>query len=341
MIKLSGRAVWLRWRRSVILDSHELKRRLVLRLKSMESGRLLIGPETVHFRLTDLCNLTCHYCWEYGPNNPDRPTGKNHLPFEVFQNVVRDCAQLRVDKVELSGIGDPTLHPRFYDMLQCFEQSFKVVLFTNGTFPIERCQDILRVDHILINLGAADRESYRVLQGNDLFMRVVKNIRELARLRPQFNPDFRLDVVFVETSINAKSFSKTQNLVKKLGADVVHRTVFESSDHNRHLMLVDQKKNEVLPGQWLACYHGWFESAIRFNGDVNVCPFSKQLTIGNVFRKSFKDIWESDEYSSARSLALKGKKPFGNSHACINCRAVSRNQEIGAQVDMFNRSWKK
>lgn len=306
----------------------------------MESGRLLIGPETVHFRLTDLCNLTCHYCWEYGPNNPDRPTGKNHLPFEVFQNVIRDCAELCVDKIELSGIGDPTLHPRFYDMLPCLEDAFTTMIFTNGTFPIDRCRDILRADHILINLGAADKEGYRALQGNDLFMRVVKNIKELARLRPQFNPDFRLDVVFVETSMNAESFSKTEKLVKRLGADVVHRTVFESSDHNPYLNLSDQKAKKGPAAGWPPCYHGWFDSAIRLNGDVNVCAFFDQLTIGNVFKKSFKDIWESEEYSSARTLALAGGKPFKNSQACMNCRAVPRNKEIGAHLDMYNRSRK-
>lgn len=324
----------------MIFDQHEAKRRLVLRLKSVESGRLLIGPERIHFRLTDLCNLTCQYCWEYGINNPHRPTGKNHLPFEAFQSVIRDCVQLRVDKVELSGIGDPTLHPRFYDMLECLEPSFTTVLFTNATFPIDRCRDILRVDHIVINLGEADREGYRALQGKDLFNRVIKNIRELARLRPQFNPDCSIEVVFIETSMNTKSFARTKNLATKLGADLVRKVAFEPSDHNAHLRLSDPKENKGPAGEWTPCYHGWFDSAIRLNGDVNVCVFSQQLTIGNVLKRSFKDIWQSEEYASARASALAGRKPFKDFDACMNCRAVGRNKEIGEYFGMYNRGLK-
>jgi MoaA/NifB/PqqE/SkfB family radical SAM enzyme len=225
-------------------------------------------------------------------------------------------------------------------MLQCLEKSFSTILYTNGTFPIGRCRDILRTDHIVINLGAADRESYRALQGKDLFMRVVKNIKELARLRPQINPNFRLEVVFIETSMNSENFSRTEKLVKKLGADHVRKSKFEPSEHNNHLMLDDPQEKKTSVEAWPSCYHGWFDSAIRINGDVNVCAFSKQLTIGNVLKNSFKDIWKSDEYAKARGLALTGAKPFGNSHECINCRAVFRNKEIGSKVDLYNRSQK-
>ncbi len=306
-----------------------------MRLESLKSGRLLIGPEKVHFRLTDLCNLTCQYCWEYGPNNTDRPTGKNHLPFDVFERVVRDLVDLRVDKIELSGIGDPTLHPRFYDILKCLEPSFTTTIFTNATFPIDRCRDILRADHIVINLGEADRASYRALQGKDLFMRVVKNIKELARLKPQINPNFRLEVVFIETRMNAHSFSKTEKLAKMLGADYIRKSSFDVSDHNRELLLSDQEVKTNTGGRWTPCYHGWFDSAILINGDVNVCCLMKRLTIGNILKSSFKDIWESDEYANVRTLALKGGKPFGSSDECINCRAVMRNQGIEAQLEKY------
>jgi molybdenum cofactor biosynthesis enzyme MoaA len=172
------------------LDQRELKRRLFLRLKGVESGQPLIGPATVHLRLTDLCNLKCPYCWYYGEGSTYHPTGKDHLPYDVFERLASDCAELQVDTVNLSGVGDPIFHPRFYDMLQHLERTFAVTIFTNGTFPIERCRDILRADRIIINLGAADRESYEALQGRDLFVKVIKNIRELARLRPQINPKF-------------------------------------------------------------------------------------------------------------------------------------------------------
>jgi MoaA/NifB/PqqE/SkfB family radical SAM enzyme len=320
----------------VILDQREQKRRLLLRLKGIEAGRPLIGPATVQLHLTDLCNLACKYCYYYGPDSTHRPTGKNHLPYEVFESITRDCAKLKVDAIYLSGQGDPTLHPCFYDMLRHLETSFAVTIYSNGTFPIERCRDILRADRIVINLGEADRESYRDLQGRDLFVKVIKNIRELARLKPQWNPNFCIEVVFIVTRLNAQSHLRTEALVRKLGANVLKNKVAEISEHNRHIMFSDQEEKAGISGEWPPCYHGWFYSAIKLNGDVNVCCFMQRLTIGNAFTTSFKDIWESDEYARARISALKGD-PFRNYHECINCRASWRNKEIASQLDRYNR----
>ena len=331
------RALQSRRRSSVFLDQHTLKRRLVLRLKGIESGRPLIGPATVQIHLTDLCNLACRYCYYYAPDSPNRPSGKNHLAFDLFTKVVNDCVDIKVDTLYLSGQGDPTLHPRFYDMLQYLrDRPLSVTTYSNGTFPLERCRDILLgTDRIVINLGEADRASYRALQGRDLFVRVIKNIRELARLKPELNPNFRIEVVFITTSLNEASRLRTENLVKKLGAHLLQQKVAEISQHNRHIMFPDQDRAEI-EGDWPPCYHGWFYSAIKLNGDVNVCCFLQRLTIGNVFKTSFKEVWGSDDYAHARGSALTGD-PFKKYHECINCRVAWRNKEIGAQLAMYDR----
>ena len=318
------------------LEPREEKRRLLLRLKGIESGRPLIGPATVHLRLTDLCNLACQYCWYYGPGSSLRPTAINHLPFDSFKSIARDCAELKVNTIILSGIGDPTLHPRFYDMLVFLEPSFEIRINTNGTFPIERCRDILRADHIVINLGAADRASYRALQGRDLFIKVLKNIRELSKLKAQYNPDFRIEVVFVATRLNVDHQDKTEALVRKLGANVMRKTAAEVSDHTRGIMLPDDDDQSEETHEWPPCYHGWFYTSVKLNGDVNVCCFMQRMTMGNVLKTSFKNVWESDEYSRARASALTGD-PFKNYHECINCRVAWRNKEIAGQLEMYNQ----
>lgn len=325
----------------MILDAHELKRRLVLRLKGIESGRPLIGPATVQIHLTDLCNLACQYCYYYAPDSPNRPSGKNHLAFDSFSKVVNDCVDLKVDTLYLSGQGDPTLHPRFYDMLQYLrERPLSVTTYSNGTFPLERCRDILcGTDRIVINLGTADRAGYRALQGRDLFIRVIKNIRELAKLRPQLNPNFRIEVVFIANRLNVDNQLKTENLVRKLGADFIRKTVAEISEHNHHIKLPDHDDQTELVGEWPPCYHGWFYSSIKLNGDVNVCCFMQRVTIGNAYATSLKEVWGSDAYSRARTSALSGET-FRKYHECMNCRVAWRNKEIGAQMGIFNRSVK-
>jgi len=321
----------------MILDSREQKRRLLLRLKGVESGRVLIGPSVVNVHLTDLCNLACQYCWYYGPGTPHQPTKKKHMPYELFEKLAADCADLQVDTIFLSGEGEPTLHPRFWDMLPHLEKTFTVNIYSNGTFPLARCRDILRADRIVINFGEADRESYRKLQGKDLFMRVIRNIRELAKLRAKYNPTFIIHVLFIMTRLNAEHYLKTETLVKKLGADMVEKRVLEVYEHSRHLMLPGQGVKNGTSGEWPPCYHGWFNSAISLNGDVNVCCALKRLTLGNIGTTSFTDIWRSDAYAQARVSALTGGDPFRNYQECMKCPLTKRNKEIDAQMDMYNR----
>jgi MoaA/NifB/PqqE/SkfB family radical SAM enzyme len=319
----------------MILDEREQKRRLLLRLKGVESNRPLIGPATVNLHVTDLCNIACKYCWYWSPGSALRPSGKTHLPFDLFEKLAQDFSDLQVDTIHLSGEGDPMLHPRFYDMLRHLEERFTVRVFSNTTFPIGRCRDILRADHIVINLGAADRESYRALVGRDYFVKVIKNIRELARLRPEYNPDFKMEVVFIETNLNKEGLSRTVDLVRKLGADLVQIKAVETSEHNRYLS--DRQEKTEAAGEWPACFHGWFYSTIRMNGDVNVCCFTRRLKIGNIYEAPFKDIWGSEAYSRARASALSGGEPFRNFLECINCPVSARNKEIGAQMEVYNR----
>ena len=321
----------------MILDQRELKRRLLLRLKGVELPRPLIGPEMAQFHITEMCNIKCQYCGYHGAGTTHRPSGEKHMPYETFEKLKRDCLDLQVDRIYLSGQGEPTIHPRFYDMLRDLEQSFAINIYSNGTFPIEHCRDILRADHIVINLGEGDRESYRALVGRDLFVKVIKNIRELARLRPLYNPKFCIEVLFVITQLNADSLLKTEALVRKLGADIVQRRKFEVFDFNTHLKLPGHQEKERIEGEWLPCYYGWFNSAIKFNGDVNVCCFMQSLTIGNAYKTSFREVWESDAYAQARALALSGGDPFRNDHKCINCTTTCQNKAIGAQMEMYNR----
>ncbi|MDZ4243130.1 MAG: radical SAM protein [Candidatus Omnitrophota bacterium] len=305
----------------------------MLRLKGVEAGQALIGPAQVVLFLTNRCNLACKFCQFHAPGSAQSPSGTIHLPLDRFAKVVHDCIDLQVDKIFLSGDGEPTLNPHFYTMLRYLQQCpMSVVFFSNGTFPLGRCRDILMADGIIINLGEGGRTPYQELTGNGPFLRVIKNIRELARLRPQFNPDFRIEVVFVETSLNAKGFLRTEKLAFKLGADFVRKAAFKVSKHNQHIKL--HAENTVVD-KWSPCYHGWFDSAIRLNGDVKVCCYTDELTIGNAYETSFKDVWESEAYLRVRISALTGDT-FRDFHTCRNCLLIRRNKKIAAQMKIYH-----
>ncbi len=322
----------------MILDPHELKRRQLLRLKGIESGRALIGPAMVQVHLTDRCNLACRFCYYFAPGSPNIPVGANHLSLKLFSSIVCDCVDLQVDQIVLSGEGDPTLHPRFYDLLRYLESKpISVSMNTNGTFPIERCRDILRADSIMINIGESSREGYRVLHGRDLFMRVIKNIRELAKLRVKYNPGFRIKVLFIETTLNSSSRSLTTDIVKKLGADEVRHVKAETWEFTQDFSLSESLAKEALVKEWLPCYHGWFFSQVMLSGDVRLCCYLQKKNITDLHKKSFKEAWLSDAYSHARNSAVSGDG-YRDLADCKTCPGILQNKQYAVQLEAFKRT---
>ena len=219
----------------------------------------------------------------------------------------------------------------------CFlENLFRVTIFSNATFPIECCRDIVRADHVIINLGAADKEGYQKLYGRNYFIKVLKNIRELIRLRPILNPNFYIEVVIVLTSHNREDFLNTERLVQKLGVDYVQK--IESDVEVRSQFDPDFNIGQASTSeqQWQPCLHGWFYSTVNFDGNVHVCCFMERLAVGNAFGQSFKDVWRSPKYAEARVMALTGKT-YNQIPECIHCRGQRSNKKYEEQLISYNQ----
>lgn len=320
----------------MILDAGELKRRQILRLKGIGLRQPLIGPAVVQVHLANRCNLSCRFCYYFAPGSPNVPIGANTLSVKLFAKIVRDCVDLKVDWLNLSAQGEPTLHPRFYDLLK-YVQSYPIAVSmnSNGAFPLNRCRDILRADRIVINIGESDQESYFKLQGKDFFLRVIKNIRELIKLRAKYNPDFHIVAVLIKTTLNADRLAKTIALLKKIGVDDVRSIKAEAWEYTQDIML-PESLSEPSSKKWLACYHGWFYSSIQLDGYVNLCCFMQELKIGRVREKSFKEVWFSKAYAQARVSAVSGEG-FRDYVECKNCPVAFRNKEYAAQLGAFKK----
>ena len=207
----------------MIIDAAELKRRYLQRIAGVRDHKVYIGPEIMTLELTNVCNLRCQYCiTDHSPGNPAHFNKARFLSWERFIGIIQDCVELNVDQVTLLGSGEPTMHPSFRDMMRHLEkQPIKVVLVTNGAFALDYCSDVIKGDHIVINLGAVDPEHYRELQGKDFFDRVVANIERLVSLRDTLKPKFHIEIDYVVNMMNINEKQKMQELVSKLGVNSV------------------------------------------------------------------------------------------------------------------------
>jgi hypothetical protein len=55
------------------------------------------------------------------------------------------------------------------------------------------------------------------------------------------------------------------------------------------------------------CYSGWLFARVKADGSVNPCLKSHRISLGNIYQKSFKEIWNSPSALEFRSQAQKLK----------------------------------
>ncbi|MCK4830408.1 radical SAM protein, partial [bacterium] len=213
----------------MIIDAAELKRRYLQRIKGVRDNKVYIGPQSVGLDITHVCNLTCRYCWSQAPGNPHHFKKAKCFSWERFLAVVSECTDLDVDEILIGGFGEPTRHPLFRDMMRHLEQQPSYIkLYTNGTFPLDYCLDVIRGDHVNIHLSAADRKQYHDLHGKDLFDHVVNNIERLVSLRDATKPKFRIMINYIINAVNINQKQKMQKLASQLGVNEVY---FEEVAH--------------------------------------------------------------------------------------------------------------
>lgn len=80
-------------------------------------------PELVDVKITDFCPFGCTYCYQ-----GSTPAGK-HADEDVVRRIAEKLRGLRVWEVALGG-GEPTMHPRFLDILAAFAENHVVPNFT-------------------------------------------------------------------------------------------------------------------------------------------------------------------------------------------------------------------
>ena len=311
-----------------------------LRVLGASDGKVYIGPQMAKLNITNRCTLRCRYCGAHAPGNPWHLRKRKDLPFDQFKELVRDLKRLKVDSVDISGDGEPTLHPRFADMMAILgRQPFDVAVVSNGTFPSAVCRDVLKADSVRINLSAPDRELYKELQGQDFFVRVTENIRKLAALRDARKPGFRIHIVFVVNRLNAGLEGRMRALIRHLGADGL---IAKKMDVHPYDLDIRQGSGALSPelkkgsACRFPCFEGWFFVMNDLGGGVGWCCSVQQKTVLNIKKRSLYDIWFSKEFMRIRMAGRRGdfQKMFEPCGACIH---VDEQRKVARTILAMNR----
>ncbi len=282
------------------------------------------GPLSVHWEITNRCNLGCVYCY-----NSASPDGDSGLPKNRLIEIADQMADLGILEVTLSG-GEVLTAPRlFWAIVERLRRaSISLRLITNGWYlsdGVARRLEREGFSHILVSLDAPLPDIHDALRGKrDSFTRAVYGLGALSR------SGLTSTVICVLNRVNA---SHIENLVELSDLLSVRRIIFEDlretgrgAENGRRLRLTDEQyENVFLRLQSLTkrrrngcqiklssdtrfaldllAIHPPFTCCIRANGEVFPVE-SVSVSYGNLKDEPLQRVWkrivEAHQYGAFR-----------------------------------------
>lgn len=306
------------------------------RLQDMRDGK---QPYPVHVQLiiSDYCNQNCSFCsyrtenyssnqlFKIIDNGVVNNNPKRMIPWDKLQELVQDCEEMNVKAIQLTGGGEPTVHPQFDQLCQLIlDKKIGLALVTNGLLlKKKRAEMLAQADWLRVSVDCSNERTYASVRDvpPDEFDIVARNIKNLTSL-----PDRKVvvGVGFVVTKNNFREIYDGCKLFKSWGADNVRiSAVFQNDGHEYfagiHEEIVDQVNMcvKLLNDDKFTVFNNF---GLRYGDlelgspDYSFCPYMNLTTyvggdqtvytccvnaynsrgiIGSIKDQRFKDLWDS------------------------------------------------
>ncbi|GAB3549685.1 radical SAM protein [Noviherbaspirillum agri] len=181
-------------------------------------------PGFVQIEPVGQCNLRCRMCpiqfrGEGGPGQP-----RAYMDFDVYRRLVDQFPAM--NELQLQGLGEPLLHPRFFDMVRYAAQR-GVMVSTNTNMTVmteagaEECvRSGLHTMHV--SLDGATAPTYQAIRIRARFERVLRNLRRVVEAKRRLHSDLpHLRIVAVVMRENLEELPELVRLAHAEGVDTV------------------------------------------------------------------------------------------------------------------------
>jgi len=191
------------------------------KLEKLAKGELTT-PVTVFVDPTNLCDVNCSWCVD----EEFRKRAATTMSSKALLALPNFLKEWGVEGVEVTGGGEPLLHPQIVAFLEGLKESgLKVGLQTSGVklSEVEIRKAVLKCcDWVGISLDSVTPHTYlkikKTLVGN--FHKVVENVALLVKEREKARPHITLK--FLIHHLNYGEMYQFADLAKSLGVDAVH-----------------------------------------------------------------------------------------------------------------------
>ena len=241
----------------------------------------------MYLQITTKCNMKCSHCC-YSCNM----WGK-HADFNTVVDSIAFAREWNNETISIGG-GEPTIHPRFFDILKICLQDFDYVwMATNGS----QTDSMYRLDNILnqcdypecdceTELGEEDYEKYGCL----------------CHEKMDLDSIYQKDKLSVALSLDCFHEPINENIEKLWRNQAnIHRY--------SHFEIRDVSHSVIAEGRAKKTGSGWEEGCvcsdiiIKPDGKLKLCGCNKSPIIGDVwsgFSSEYENIFENEKYNDER-----------------------------------------
>jgi radical SAM protein with 4Fe4S-binding SPASM domain len=164
-------------------------------------------PTFVQIEPVGQCNLRCQMCAIQFRNDGPPHGPPAFMPLETFTRIVDEFGA--IEQLHLQGLGEPMMHPRFFDMV-AYAAARGIRVTTNSNLTLlnarraERCIQS-GLDCLHISIDGAQAATYERIRVRGRFERVVKNLQLLLETRARLGsrlPHLKLVVVIMRQNLH-------------------------------------------------------------------------------------------------------------------------------------------
>lgn len=310
-------------------------------------------PHYIEIEVTTRCNLKCTMCehtyWDEKPQD---------MSFENFKYIVDQFPKLKW--IGLTGIGEGFLNKDFIKMLGYVKSKsiYSEIYDTFFFIDEKKSKELIEMgfDRLIMSIDAATKKTYEKIRVGSNFDKVIGNVKGVIQLKKELNAHYpeimfhyiiskynieeMLPFIDLVDSLRANEdvaitfsailhpFKEIKNMVVDIPKELV-KNVEEKSKSKGIKLGWNKDVLEKLPisrcTEWtMPFFHvdGTVVSCCASN-ENNLRVYQHEHSLGNIFKKDFKMIWNGEKYRSLRDMIHEGKIP----NICRNCIVYNINED--------------
>ena len=277
-------------------------------------------PKSVYLEVTNRCNARCVMC----PHEKmQRPRG--HMPWEVFQRIVEECASFegRGLSLFLHKDGEPLMDPQLFERIAYARQRLprsRLHFNTNAALlDAAKAEALLQspLDSVVFSVDGASTETYEAIRVGLSYAQVTANIQAFFRLKRERGSRLHVTLQMVVNPSNRHEVAR----YREEWGGLADRVVFKPM-HNFLVQGTSVHGAGLNARQVSRCKMPFKEMFIYWNGDVALCcwDYDHLAPAGTVMTQPLLAIYNGPRFEAVR----RGMRQMDcrRLHPCAVCSQI-------------------